>query len=188
MHKWSRALKQIPVVILITVAIAFAFNEFNPKGIDVKRQYFPPLPAATPAQGPAHSTPAAGGTQPRLRFINTEEAKKYFESADYLNRNVVFIDARDETRFDKGHIPGALLIDYYNLKGTLSTALSYLSPEKTLIVYCTGGTCQDSRYVAYVLWDYGFRKILIYEDGFDCWAHDKLPVETLSYKEMYGDE
>jgi rhodanese-related sulfurtransferase len=182
MRKYSRALRQIPVVILVTVAIAFAFNELNPKGIDIKHQYFPPVPTAAPSRGPALPTPAGGGTLPRLRFINTEEAKKYYDSVDYLNRNTVFIDARNEERYNKGHIPGALLIDYYNLKATLATALSYLSPEKTLIVYCTGGSCQDSRYVAYVLWDYGFRKILIDEDGFDCWAHDKLPVERLTYR------
>jgi len=187
MEKLSRVIRQIPLIVLITVAFAFTFNELNPKGIDVKHQYFPPKTVTRPPEPQATPTPGKSAEQ-QFQWINTEAVRAYFESQEYQRHEIIFIDARNEELFDEGHIPGAHLIDYYNWDEYISPALKALEKARKIVVYCVGGDCEDSRYVASALWDYGYRNIMVYEDGFDHWRSAGLPVETKSYRELYGNQ
>jgi 3-mercaptopyruvate sulfurtransferase SseA len=48
-----------------------------------------------------------------------------------------------------------------------------------VVVYCTGGDCEDAEYTALLLRDTGvsIQKIFVYGGGFDEWSASQLPLE-----------
>ncbi len=60
--------------------------------------------------------------------------------------DVLWVDARPRDQFDKGHIPGAILLNEYERDALLIEQMEKLQDNrKTIVVYCDGATCQASR-------------------------------------------
>lgn len=93
----------------------------------------------------------------------------------------VFVDARDDDAFAAGHIPGALQCDHYNIDQYLDDVLPYVAQAEKVIVYCSGGDCEDSIFVSGDLMDRGVphEKLLLYAGGFKEWVAKEMPVDTL---------
>lgn len=63
---------------------------------------------------------------------------------------VIWIDARQESEFAKGHIPGAILLNEYNWFDLLAAAfeqIAYDDAQRPIIVYCDGRKCEASHAV-----------------------------------------
>ena len=45
-----------------------------------------------------------------------------------------------------------------------------------VVVYCSGGDCEDSHMLAQKLYFVGFDNVLVYKDGFPDWQKRGLPV------------
>jgi rhodanese-related sulfurtransferase len=91
----------------------------------------------------------------------------------------VILDARAAPFYQQGHIPGALNLsrddfaaDYRRLRSTLDA-----SKNKSIVVYCSGGDCHDSRMVASALLSLGFAQVRVYTGGWSGWTEAGLPVE-----------
>ena len=51
-------------------------------------------------------------------------------------------------------------------------------PSQPIVVYCSGGECEDSHMLATKLHMAGFDNALVYKDGFPDWQKRGLPVHT----------
>jgi rhodanese-related sulfurtransferase len=95
--------------------------------------------------------------------IDLAQAKEWAEAGE-----LVWVDARPRTKFDAGHIEGALLIneqDDFNL--LLMDAWDTLQNnfDKRFVIYCGSETCGSSRRVAELLQDRGFPEVHVLHGG-----------------------
>lgn len=87
----------------------------------------------------------------------------------YNNENCIFIDARDSVEYKSGHIKGAINIPFDFIENYEEKILD-IDEETILITYCNGGDCDLSVDLAdYLMKDYGFFNVLIYEGGWPEW-------------------
>jgi rhodanese-related sulfurtransferase len=86
---------------------------------------------------------------------------------------IVVLDARSPEAFAKEHIKGAANLHHRKMDAA-STA--FLSKEKTIVVYCTGVSCNASTKGALKLASLGFKvKELI--GGLEAWKKEGYPTE-----------
>jgi hydroxyacylglutathione hydrolase len=83
----------------------------------------------------------------------------------------VVVDVREPWEYQKGHVPGAILIPL----GQLSARLSELDPEKPVAVICQSGSRSQS--AAAVLGQRGFKTIYNVSGGTSAWKHSGLALE-----------
>ena len=78
-----------------------------------------------------------------------------------------------------GHIAGARSFPVWEsdidarVKGLYEEGLDQRAP---VVVYCSGGNCEDSHMLAEKLYMVGFDNVLIYKDGFPDWEKRRLAV------------
>jgi rhodanese-related sulfurtransferase len=94
-------------------------------------------------------------------------------------RGALFLDARRSSVFAEGHIAGARSFPVWEsdiddrVKGLYEEGLDQQAP---VVVYCSGGNCEDSHMLAEKLYMVGFDNVLIYRDGFPDWEKRGLAV------------
>lgn len=124
-----------------------------------------------PAQLPAAFAPRPG--QP-VREIDSEEA------AEAGRAGVLFLDSRRSAEFELGHIAGAWSLPVWesSLEERLTEfeAKANPPPEAPLVLYCSGGGCEDSHLLAARLFKLGYRNLLIYLDGYPDWVSKGRPT------------
>ncbi len=145
-----------------------------------------PQPPATPAPaGPAAASPAAQAAVPPGRDYPPHPDKPWVsisgeEAIDLHRRGVPFLDARRTSVYVAGHIPGARSLPIW--EATVDDGIKRLFDEgydvnAPLVVYCSGGDCEDSHMLSQRLHGYGFNNALVYADGFPDWEKRGMPVE-----------
>ena len=105
--------------------------------------------------------------------ISLSEAKKLF-----LQRSVVFIDARPQDDYEKGHIKGALGLSWKEVDRDFMGVTADISPDTPIITYCDGEICELSHNLAIFLLDMGFRNVRILVNGWTLWKEEVLPIES----------
>ena len=82
---------------------------------------------------PAEQTAAESGEQKTFVQITPQDAKKIMDSAAAY----VVLDVREQTEFDEGHIPGAIVIPHTEIEAKAAQML----PDKNalILVYCRSG-------------------------------------------------
>jgi rhodanese-related sulfurtransferase len=185
------------IVVLVGGGFALAANGLSPRGLSLTRNYFPaganPVAAAPkPKPGPPAVVPApapepseAAQLSERLRGKGLQELKRaqvesLLQDPRVLDGRVILIDARDQNHYQEGHIPGAYPLDPYHPEIELGTVLPLCQAAEEIVVYCTGGECEDSDTAAILLSDAGVpgKKIFVYGCGITEWEAAHLPVET----------
>ncbi|MCX5752333.1 MAG: rhodanese-like domain-containing protein [Candidatus Krumholzibacteria bacterium] len=155
------AILQGIAIAAVSAVVGFAFNSFSRNGIN---------PFRVPVKVPAATDSTQAGAE-GIRVIDLEEARRVVESG------VSVIDARRRDEYDEGHIPGAILFDYYDMGTYRDRVLPLLSNEGEIMVYCSEITCEDSELLANELYLLGFTKLLVFKGGFAEWSGAGLPVE-----------
>lgn len=124
--------------------------------------------------------------RPELHLIAESAGPEEISIADALKRQekdgVIWLDARQLTEFQKGHIPGALLLNEYDWENLLTSAFEFISqaPEgRPVIIYCDGQKCAASHAVRDKLREtpIGDRELLVLHGGFPAWAAAGQPIE-----------
>ena len=83
---------------------------------------------------------------------------------------VLWVDARPEEAFARGHIPGAILLNEDEWDAQLRTFLTAWSPERKIVVYCSAQSCNASHAVAERLRnEAGLQNIYVLEGGWEGW-------------------
>ena len=193
----STAAILLETVIVVALAAGFAFtvNKISPRGLDLTRDYFPrPVTSAhAPVQVPpsnavtavsANEYSEAEETDQRIKEkglqpMSRAETLRLFKDPRYQQGLVVFIDARAADHYAESHIPGAYALDRYHPEKDLAEDLTPCQNAEEVVVYCTGGECEDAEYTAIFLRDAGIpgQKIFVYGGGFEDWSSSHLPLE-----------
>jgi rhodanese-related sulfurtransferase len=170
------------------LAIAAAANTLSPRGLRLTRNYSPGGALTASQSIPATGTNALAAAQflaaqfrsEGLQLANSNLVATLFADPKKGLDLVVFIDARDDDHYQSGHIPGAYQLDHYHPENYLATALPVCQAAEKILVYCKGGSCEDSEQTAIFLRDAGVPgdKLFVYAGGFDEWTANYQPVET----------
>ena len=93
-----------------------------------------------------------------------------FKSPYLADGVYVIIDARSDGLYQAGHIPGAYQLDHYYLDRYIDKVLEACKFADKIVVYCSGGDCEDSEYAIGDLMEKGvpLDKLNIYAGGLPC--------------------
>ncbi len=100
-------------------------------------------------------------------------------AALFARGDVLFLDARRSSVYREGHISGARSISVWEadvdekVKALFAEGRDQSAP---IVVYCSGGECEDSHMLGQKLYFVGFDNVLVYRDGFPDWEKRGLPV------------
>ncbi len=186
-----RAVLEACVVALVGAALAFAANALSPRGLRLTRNFFPhdtdhraPAPtnaAANPGSTNSFSAQVVAERlrQAGLQVADSNQVAQLFRDPRYEQNLVIFIDSRDDQHYRAGHVPGAFQLDYYRKENYLERVLPACQLAQDILVYCYGGTCEDSELTATLLRDAGIsrEKLFVYLGGFTEWTNNRMPVE-----------
>ncbi|HVT45669.1 MAG TPA: rhodanese-like domain-containing protein [Thermoanaerobaculia bacterium] len=156
----------------------------------------PPLPSVTQTTAapviaaprvPAAAKPAARATDEEiLRRFPVRDDVPYVEisgdDAEWLyHQEILFLDARRTNVYDEGHIAGAR--NFAVWESDIDQKVAALMNEgfdqrKPIVIYCSGGECEDSHMLSQKLWGVFFNNALVYKDGFPDWKRRGNPVRT----------
>jgi rhodanese-related sulfurtransferase len=78
---------------------------------------------------------------PDSELVTVEVARSWGDSA-------LWVDARPDADFARGHVPGAISINEDRWNELLPQFLQVWSPEKKIVVYCSAKSCNAAREVA----------------------------------------
>lgn len=119
------------------------------------------------AQAAVSPTSVAGATT-----VDTATAKQLWEDG------AAFLDTRQTSDWDAGHIPEAIHADQKNPGVYNPDYIADKTPRDAAIVcYCNGHSCLRSSKAAEDLVKWGFTKVYYYRDGFPAWKDAGNPVE-----------
>jgi rhodanese-related sulfurtransferase len=95
------------------------------------------------------------------------------------SRSALILDARAPLYYRQGHVPGALNLsredfgaEYLRLRGMLDR-----DKDRPIIVYCSGGSCHDSKMVAEALTTLGYTRVRIFPGGWEAWSSAGMPAQ-----------
>jgi rhodanese-related sulfurtransferase len=174
------------VVALVGICAALTANHFSPRGIKLTRDYFPAGKAIEGASGVVEKGPALGeaGIEARLRaqnlgVVGLSEVQELFADPRREQEQLIFVDARNRKRYEEGHVPGAYHLDHFYPDETLAEVLPAAMGAERVVVYCNGGGCEDSEFVAVFLREAGVPgdRLFVYPGGMMEWREAGWPVE-----------
>lgn len=108
--------------------------------------------------------------------ITTEDAEALFRQGR------LFLDARRTSAYTDGHIPGARSFPVWEsdiadrVKAFFEEGGGDRDQNAPIVIYCSGGDCEDSHMLAEKLYMVGFNNLLVYKDGFPAWQKRGLPA------------
>lgn len=78
---------------------------------------------------------------PDSQLVTVQVAQSWGDGA-------IWIDARPDDEFARGHVPGAISLNEDRWNELLPQFLEVWSPEKKIVVYCSAKSCNAAREVA----------------------------------------
>jgi rhodanese-related sulfurtransferase len=96
------------------------------------------------------------------------------DAAAWLHaRGALFLDARRSKDFAEGHVAGARSFPIWEAQVVKERVEALVAEGRDLslpvVLYCTGGDCEDSHMLAQMLFGAGFENLLVYRDGYPDW-------------------
>jgi rhodanese-related sulfurtransferase len=161
MNRLKSAVLQAITLLLAGSILSFAHNALSVNGINPFREI---------DEVPVLSEPGPDETE-GIRLIDLEGLE------EAVAGGAVVIDARTKPEYDEGHIPGAILIDYYEMGRYLKDLLPILDPAQRTIVYCYGPDCEDAELLARELYMLGFTDLHVFKGGFEEWVDAGRDIE-----------
>lgn len=196
MHQAKQVLIEGLLLLALGGALALAANFISPRGLALTRNYFPGGRRPTLSLAGTQAATAARGTHAitvspseiiiarlkakGLEVVDSNQVVQIFRDPRREQELFIFIDSRAEAHYLEGHVPGAYLFDHYRAENYLATVLPACRTADKILVYCSGGPCEDSEFAAVILSDAGVpkEKLRVYPGGFGEWTTNGLPVET----------
>jgi rhodanese-related sulfurtransferase len=140
-----------------------------------------PASADAPASSPAAQDPLSR-FQPHPDKAAVEISGE--DAALLHSRGVLFLDARRTAAYEEGHIAGARPFSVW--EADVDDKVMALYEERSdsreqnrpIVIYCTGGACEDSHMLAQKLWGIQFNNVYVYKDGFPDWQQRGGAVRT----------
>jgi rhodanese-related sulfurtransferase len=137
-------------------------------------------PPVTPVQKPA---------QDPIKKFAPHEKEPYIEIAYndvklLHDHGALFLDARRTSVYEQGHIAGSRPVSVW--ESDVDEKVAKIFNERSdpaqqalpIVVYCSGGDCEDSHMLAQKLYGALFNNVYVYKDGFPDWQKHGGPVHT----------
>jgi len=146
-----------------------------------------PKPVAVPTATVAPAPPPPV-EDPQKRFPpHPEKAFVELHGDDVAwlhDHGALFLDARRTSVYEQGHISGSRTMSVW--EADVDEKVNKLYEErndpreqlKPIVIYCSGGDCEDSHMLAQKLWGVQFNNLYVYKDGFPDWQKRGGPVKT----------
>jgi rhodanese-related sulfurtransferase len=191
-QKLRSTILEAVLLLCLGIVLALAANQLSPRGLALQRDYFGRNQVSAPSTTANNAPPDPGavpgsvdtGLRERLAakglgLIEGAAVEALFRDPQYEQELTVFVDARDDRHYEEGHIPGAFQFDRYYPERYLPTVLPACLNAAKIVVYCTGGKCEDSEFAASALVEAGIPpdRIAVYEGGISDWVAAQRPVE-----------
>ena len=160
-----KTIQEIIILVGISVTLAMVVNFLSPKGIALVGQW-------DTSKGVITAIPNGSEDWKPEEINSVARAKEIFD-----NGNVLFVDARSQDNYEDGHIPGAVSLPVGQFDEQIESFLDQNSPDRRIVTYCSGRTCEDSHNLARLLSDVGFTHVSIFIDGFPGWEAQGFPIE-----------
>lgn len=182
------ALREALLIACVGMLLALAANALSPRGVNLSRDYFPPIAPLAQSASAAVETNAPPQTNALalrlaakgLQLISVERVAELMNDPRAQTGGVIFIDARNDRAYKEGHLPGAYQLDYYKPAQYLPEVLPASLVAELIVIYCNGGECEDSEFTAQFLTSAGVpaQKLFVFGGGFHEWKTRGLPLET----------
>ena len=103
--------------------------------------------------------------------IDVFRAKEMFDEGD-----CIFYDAREQEYYEESHIAGAYNwpADYFDMY--FERYEDSITHDDCIVVYCIGGTCDESYHLGISLSSEGFRNVYLFEGGMEIWEFSGYPI------------
>jgi rhodanese-related sulfurtransferase len=132
----------------------------------------PAVPAATPAAESTIDLAKRFPPHPDKAYLEVG----YADVALLHRRGALILDARRSAVFEDGHIAGARSFSVW--ESDVDDKVNALFTERStpdeqaqpIVIYCSGGACEDSHMLAQKLWGAQFNNVLVYKDGYPDWV------------------
>jgi rhodanese-related sulfurtransferase len=160
-----KTIKEISILVGVSIIAAFAVNYFSPAGITLVGQW-------DTAKGVITANEKNAIVLDDLEIGDVTLAKKLYDSQKF-----VFVDARSQDDYDEGHIKGAVSLPVGRFDEKIETFLEQYPPEKAIVTYCSGRTCEDSHRLTQLLLAFGYTEINVFIDGYPGWEAEGYPIE-----------
>lgn len=106
------------------------------------------------------------------------------DAAWLRSKGALLIDARRSSVYEQGHIAGSRSMPVW--ESDVDDRVNKLFSERSdpreqlqpIVIYCSGGDCEDSHMLAQKLWGVQFNNIYVYKDGFPDWQKRGGPIDT----------
>lgn len=185
MAEVKRTLAEGMLVTVVGLLVGLAANVVYSDGLSLTRNYFPsasPVGSDGKADGKAPDETVENRLIAKgLTPISFADVVATFEDPLYEAGAYLFVDARDDKHYAEGHIPGAFQLDHYRILNYIDEVLPFCQVAEKIVVYCTGGECEDSEFATLALRDeFGVaaEKLHVFIGGIEEWNRNKMPVEV----------
>src|ERR1051325_2374971 len=143
----------------------------------------PKTATTTTAAPPPAPVPAAKKTADLSRFAihpDKQYVEIHYDDVKSLHdAGVLFLDARRTSVYEQGHIAGARPFSVW--ESDIDDKVRKLYDERPdekqqaqpIVIYCSGGDCEDSHMLAQKLWGIQFNNVYVYKDGYPDWVAHK---------------
>jgi rhodanese-related sulfurtransferase len=179
---YPNALRVLPrgVEVSAPSSLASAAPPEGQTSLPFKEKRLGPTPPSAPK---ASGSPAASETR---SFSSSSDLEKRFpphpdkpyveisgdDVAWLAARGVLVLDARRTKVYEEGHVAGARNVSVW--ESDVDAKVTALVNEGRdgaipVVVYCSGGDCEDSHMLAEKLFGAGFNNLLVYHDGWPDW-------------------
>ena len=145
--------------------------------------------AAAPQKPPITPPPSPPPPSVDISRFTPHPDKPYIEIAfddvkALHDKGVLFLDARRTSVYEQGHIAGARPFSVW--ESDIDDKVNKFFEERNspeaqalpIVVYCSGGDCEDSHMLAQKLWGIQFNNVYVYKDGFPDWQKRGGAVHT----------
>jgi len=156
---WGQAVRQTLALVILSAAVALAVNALRADR----------LPLVGDFSVAARITTSTGE---RMDISLNEAERLFFTDA------AVFIDARSEEDYARGHIRNALSLPWHEVDLKFMGVTEALDLEMSIVTYCDGETCELSHDLALFLRDAGFVNTRVLVNGWTLWQQAGLPMEA----------
>jgi len=160
-----KTLKEIIILIGISVIAGLGINFFSPNGIALVGQW-------DTSQGVVNAREKNHLVLGELEIDDVADAKTLYDSG-----YVLFVDARSREDYKDGHVKGAYSLPVGEFDAQIGKFLELFAIDRPIVTYCSGRTCEDSHHLAQLLISSGYQNASVMIDGFPAWEAEGYPVE-----------
>lgn len=145
-------------------------------------------PPSTSNATKASPTPAAPEVHPASKFTPHPD-KQYIEvgyddAAALFKEGALVLDARRTNVYEQGHIAGAQSFSVWEadiddkVRALWEKRQDPKEQALPILIYCSGGDCEDSHMLAGKLFGALFSNVYVYKDGFPDWQKHNAAIHT----------